>query len=312
MAADNPKQTLWARLRKHGPCMIFDWHHSEVLAREAIDLSAKKEGEQVRKFQTVAFFPDGADSLAGKAAHQTHGDYNGEEAPTKSSEGFHYERMYRVDYVERLEAENRELCGVAEFFGQISTVLDEAGIIPKRTSRSSVEYLGPLEIAKRLAKSHQKISTLEEECEWKDILLRSIEAMLGTLDHSAASDDEDWRDHVTSSVAALVEEVRNLRAALKQPRTQWQDISSAPRCAVLVSRPTDEEIYRPTAAFLDATDEWRVFRSPGGNTILPFVPTHWMELPEPPEARREARMAADGITEEDIAETMPPKPEDAR
>lgn len=39
------------------------------------------------------------------------------------------------------------------------------------------------------------------------------------------------------------------------------------------------------------------------------VPT---EDDEPPEASREARMKADGVTEEDIAETLPPKPEDAR
>lgn len=49
---------LWARLRKHGPCMIFDWHQTEELARVAIDESANQNGEQVRKFQTIAYFPD--------------------------------------------------------------------------------------------------------------------------------------------------------------------------------------------------------------------------------------------------------------
>ncbi len=45
-----------------------------------------------------------------------------------------------------------------------------------------------------------------------DVKLRSIEAMMGTLDHSAAIDDEDWRDQVASQVAVLVEEVRRARA----------------------------------------------------------------------------------------------------
>lgn len=37
----------WARMRKHGPCMIFDWHLTEAEARAAI----------TAKFQTVAYFP---------------------------------------------------------------------------------------------------------------------------------------------------------------------------------------------------------------------------------------------------------------
>src|SRR5258706_13436613 len=48
----------WARMRIHGPCMIFDFHETEQLARDAIDKSAKRHGEHVRKYQTVAFFPD--------------------------------------------------------------------------------------------------------------------------------------------------------------------------------------------------------------------------------------------------------------
>lgn len=49
----------WARLRKHGPAMIFDWHETESEAREAIEISALKYPEGgVKKFQTVAYFPD--------------------------------------------------------------------------------------------------------------------------------------------------------------------------------------------------------------------------------------------------------------
>jgi hypothetical protein len=50
----------WARLRIHGPCHIFDWHASESDARDRIDLDATKLGDQVYKFQTVAYFPDRA------------------------------------------------------------------------------------------------------------------------------------------------------------------------------------------------------------------------------------------------------------
>lgn len=48
----------WARIRKHGPCIIFDWHETEELARKAIEESVKKNGEKVRKLQTVSYFPD--------------------------------------------------------------------------------------------------------------------------------------------------------------------------------------------------------------------------------------------------------------
>jgi hypothetical protein len=48
----------WARLRKHGPATIFDWHATEEEAREAIEQSAEKNGDQIYKFQTVAYFPD--------------------------------------------------------------------------------------------------------------------------------------------------------------------------------------------------------------------------------------------------------------
>lgn len=48
----------WARLRKHGPCLIWDWHETEAAARAAIDESVAKGG--LRSIQTVAYFPDEA------------------------------------------------------------------------------------------------------------------------------------------------------------------------------------------------------------------------------------------------------------
>lgn len=47
----------WARMREHGPCMIFDWHQSQEDAEQAINNSAERLTEQVRKFQIVAYFP---------------------------------------------------------------------------------------------------------------------------------------------------------------------------------------------------------------------------------------------------------------
>jgi len=38
----------WARMRLHGPCLIYDWHATEEEARDLITAS----------FQTVAYFPD--------------------------------------------------------------------------------------------------------------------------------------------------------------------------------------------------------------------------------------------------------------
>jgi len=51
----------WARLRMHGPMMVFDWHKTEFEARDAIVKCAEKLGEQVYRFQTVGFFPDHID-----------------------------------------------------------------------------------------------------------------------------------------------------------------------------------------------------------------------------------------------------------
>ena len=64
----------------------------------------------------------------------------------------------------------------------------------------------------------------------------------------------------------------------------WQPIETAPGLPVLVSRPNDSRyFYTPTTAYRDAIGVWRLFRSsPGGMQRLPFTPTHWMPLPDPP------------------------------
>ena len=67
-------------------------------------------------------------------------------------------------------------------------------------------------------------------------------------------------------------------------RLEWRPIENYEgHGAVLVSRPTTaREAFSATTAFFDATNVWRVFRSKGGMTPLPFKPTHWMPLPEAP------------------------------
>lgn len=55
--APNLAEGPWARMRLHGPCMVFDWHSTEEAARLAIAECASKLGNQVYKFQTVAYFP---------------------------------------------------------------------------------------------------------------------------------------------------------------------------------------------------------------------------------------------------------------
>ncbi len=74
----------------------------------------------------------------------------------------------------------------------------------------------------------------------------------------------------------------NKRADLA-PTSQWLPIETYKDCfPVLVSRPPDGFISTPTTAFKDVTGVWRVYRSEGGNTPLPFEPTHWQYLPRPP------------------------------
>jgi hypothetical protein len=47
----------WARMREHGPCMIFDWHETREAAEAAIEKAVEYHGEHIRKFHTIAFFP---------------------------------------------------------------------------------------------------------------------------------------------------------------------------------------------------------------------------------------------------------------
>jgi hypothetical protein len=91
---------------------------------------------------------------------------------------------------------------------------------------------------------------------------------------------------VVASLNAIISEQAARIVTLLNER-EWQPIETAPGCAVLISRPTDKLMYRPTSAFRDATGVWRVFRSDGGNTPLPFEPTHWMPLPYPPASESE-------------------------
>lgn len=58
---------------------------------------------------------------------------------------------------------------------------------------------------------------------------------------------------------------------------------------VLVGRVPDECIHQPTTAFLDVTGVWRVYRSVGGMSELPFEPTHWMSLASLPSLQEKGR-----------------------
>lgn len=87
----------------------------------------------------------------------------------------------------------------------------------------------------------------------------------------------------------------------------WQPIERMTgHPVVLVSRPTGRLRHEATTAFLDATNVWRVFRSEGGMTPLPFEPTHFMPLPEPPrEGSTGSEVSADhGASELDLPEFL--------
>jgi hypothetical protein len=112
-----------------------------------------------------------------------------------------------------------------------------------------------------------------------------------------ADSEEGWTpaaiegyEQVCAAIRALFDPVVQSLAALQSPtdregdRLEWRPIESYEgHGAVLVSRPTTaREAFSATTAFFDATNVWRVFRSKGGMTPLPFKPTHWMPLPEAP------------------------------
>ena len=50
-----PDEKPWARMRIHGPCMIFSWHDTEGEARTAIEASRAKGNFAP---QAVSYFPD--------------------------------------------------------------------------------------------------------------------------------------------------------------------------------------------------------------------------------------------------------------
>ena len=106
--------------------------------------------------------------------------------------------------------------------------------------------------------------------------------------HGTGSTVEERLYEAIEGMAELHARLADMEAKLPdEPRADgWQPIETAPGLPVLVTRPTDRYVFIPTTAFRDATGAWRLYRSPGGNMRLPFTPTHWMPIPEPPEVSR--------------------------
>ena len=95
---------------------------------------------------------------------------------------------------------------------------------------------------------------------------------------TAVDIDEMWTDFIGDAEVAIAA----MPPAIGE---QWRPIAEYRGYgAVLVSRPSDRLAYSATTAFLDMANVWRVFRSEGGMTPLPFVPTHLRPLPAPPES----------------------------
>lgn len=47
----------WARMREHGPCMIFEWYETREQAEAGILEAFVMYGGAVKKVQVVAYFP---------------------------------------------------------------------------------------------------------------------------------------------------------------------------------------------------------------------------------------------------------------
>lgn len=65
----------------------------------------------------------------------------------------------------------------------------------------------------------------------------------------------------------------------------WLPIETPPPRSLptLVSRPAySADQFGPVAAFVDVAGVWRVWLSEGGDSPVPFEPTHWRPLPPPP------------------------------
>jgi hypothetical protein len=80
-----------------------------------------------------------------------------------------------------------------------------------------------------------------------------------------------------------------LATAPAPPVDGWQPIEThdGDSLPVVVGRANERNrFYYPLSAFLDVTGVWRVLCSPGGNTPVPYEPTHFQPLPQPPNNER--------------------------
>lgn len=77
---------------------------------------------------------------------------------------------------------------------------------------------------------------------------------------------------------------RGMKDVLSIMQPKWTPIDeNIGHLVVLVTRETTKyDRFTPTTAFKDATGVWRVFNSVGGMTRLPFDPTLYMDVIEPP------------------------------
>jgi hypothetical protein len=89
------------------------------------------------------------------------------------------------------------------------------------------------------------------------------------------------RSQPSGRASADAEVSAGLNAA---PSAAWRPIAEYEGCfPVIAARPAyTAGQFGPATAFRDVTGVWRAWLSEGGNDQLPFKPTHWMTLPQPP------------------------------
>jgi len=97
-----------------------------------------------------------------------------------------------------------------------------------------------------------------------------------------------WADICTENDLIMIADEMYSALAAAHPGDGWQPIEThdGDSLPVVVGRANEKNrFYYPLSAFVDVTGVWRVLCSPGGNTPVPYEPTHFQPSPNPPITR---------------------------
>lgn len=118
---------------------------------------------------------------------------------------------------------------------------------------------------------------------WNNLVFVSADLITAILESEPDSPANYWINRIDAVTKALDEIIPNARrsaeAALRQPRTQWQDIASAPQGQKVLLGWSQSSVIN-----MGRRDGKGSYAINSGSYFAPEQPDVWAPLPEPPEA----------------------------